>query len=933
MSIQPGALFGPYEIAGPLGAGGMGEVYRARDSRLNRDVALKILPPNFAADPDRRARFEREAQAIASLSHPNILAIFDTGIHDGQLFIVTELLEGETLREHDGRLPVRRAIEIGVQIARGLTAAHDKGLVHRDLKPENIFLLADGQVKILDFGLARQTSLASAAATGVTAAPTAAGVTDPGMAVGTAGYMSPEQVRGAEVDHRTDIFAFGSVLYEMLSGRRAFQRETAAETMTAILKEDPPELVESGLHISPQLDRIVRRCLEKQPRMRFQSASDLGFALDAATVPTGSSVVVTAVPEAAPSQRSFSWIALPAFVLGFILAAVVFIALHSAHARPDSSGFHFTPFSFEAGGQDNAVWSPDGKAVAYAASMDRLKPEQVFVRYLDSPTGKQLTYFSDGTEALPVRWTPDGRRILFTSEHAPAGLWSVAVVGGEPKPELALDTDKVRFKTVDVTNDGSAAAMLRDDDEWGLWISSPLGSPARKYSPDPFATRSLLNRPTLAFSPDQKHILLFINSGDRGHEEAWLMPYPADPSHPPRRIFQDFPTFAGTPNFSWMPDSRRIVIALRTDPGSAIQLFLADTSSGRRAAIISQTSHTLSPNVSPDGSRLIFSEPSGSLDIVSVSLDTAAAKSWMATERDELMPAWALNQPLLAYVTDRNGPPEIWLHSSDGVSRPIITGRDFPMGTTDGFMDPILSPAGDRVIYSHIGHSPAESSYVRIWISSVSGGDPVPVTNDATSDDIAGAWSPDGNSLVYMRVQNGKVDIMKVKTSGQDSPVLLKADINPTNSSVPIWSPAGDWIEYNDKGENLISPDGKTTRSLGNLHADGCTFDRSGRMLYCLRFESDHETLFSVDLAGGAKGAAIEGEAQARQRAAGVKVIGKLDAEFKPASGYEPSIRLSLSPDGKSIVYGQARSAVNNLWMLEGLAPKEGLLQRLHLRD
>src|SRR5215470_2565814 len=191
MSLTPGVSLGPYEIIGSLGAGGMGEVYRARDGRLNRDVAIKILPQSFAADPDRRARFEREAQTIASLSHPNILAIFDTGLHDGQLFIVTELLQGETLREHVGQLSMRKAIEIGAQIARGLTAAHDKGLVHRDLKPENIFLLADGQVKILDFGLARQTS--ASANTAVTAAATAAGVTDPGVAVGTAGYMSPEQ--------------------------------------------------------------------------------------------------------------------------------------------------------------------------------------------------------------------------------------------------------------------------------------------------------------------------------------------------------------------------------------------------------------------------------------------------------------------------------------------------------------------------------------------------------------------------------------------------------------------------------------------------------------------------------------------------------------------------------------------------------------------
>jgi serine/threonine protein kinase len=564
MPVESGASFGPYEIVSPLGAGGMGEVYRAKDSRLNREVAIKILPQNFASDPDRRARFEREAQAIASLSHPNILAIFDTGVHEGQLFIVTELLEGEMLRQHTGKMPVRKAIDVGIQMARGLTAAHDKGLVHRDLKPENIFLLNDGHVKILDFGLARQFN-AGEAATMVTGAPTAVGITDPGIAVGTAGYMSPEQVRGAEVDHRTDIFAFDSVLYELLSGRRAFQRETAAETMTAILKEDPPELIESGVHISPQLDRIVRRCLEKQPRMRFQSAADLGFALEAATVPTGSGAVVAA-PDVPSSKRRFSWIAAAAFAVGFILASAIFVALRSGYAMPDSSAFRFTPFSFESGGQSSAVWSQDGKAVAYAASMDRLQSQQVFVRYLESPTGKQLTHFKEWT--LPVAWTTDGRRILFVSEHAPAGLWWVAVVGGEPESLMALDKDKTILQDLDVANDASASAMLHEDGPVSLWISSPIGSAPKKYSPDPFATRSVLNVPALAFSPDRKQILLFINSGDRGREEAWLTPYPADPSHPPHRIFEDFPTWGGTPTFSWMPDSRRIVVALQTDPGS-----------------------------------------------------------------------------------------------------------------------------------------------------------------------------------------------------------------------------------------------------------------------------------------------------------------------------------------------------------------------------
>src|SRR5712692_725018 len=279
MTLTAGSKLGPYEIISTLGAGGMGEVYRARDTRLGRDVALKILPESFARDNDRLHRFEQEARAVAALNHPNILAIFDTGQNNSSPFLVSELLEGETLREvlDGGALPQRKTIDYGVQIAQGLAAAHEKGIVHRDLKPENIFVTKDARIKILDFGLAKlaQKARADDGAT-LTSSHTAAGVV-----MGTASYMAPEQVRGDGADARTDIFAFGAVLYEMLSGTRAFRPETTAETMTAVLKEDPPELSDPGHAVSPALDRIVRRCLEKSPEQRFQSAKDLSFALSA----------------------------------------------------------------------------------------------------------------------------------------------------------------------------------------------------------------------------------------------------------------------------------------------------------------------------------------------------------------------------------------------------------------------------------------------------------------------------------------------------------------------------------------------------------------------------------------------------------------------------------------------------------------------------
>jgi TolB-like protein/Tfp pilus assembly protein PilF len=285
--VTTGTHLGPYEILGLIGAGGMGEVYRARDMRLGRDVAIKVLPAEFAADPDRLRRFEQEAKAVAALSHPNILSIHDIGTYEGSPYLVSELLEGESLRERlaVAPLPSRKAMELAVQIAQGLAAAHEKGIVHRDLKPENLFITRDGQAKILDFGVAKLLPKREQGERSV--APTVLEGTDPGIVMGTAGYMSPEQVRGLPVDHRSDIFSFGCVLYEMVAGRRAFAGATAADTMAAILNEEPTE--PSGIHqaVPLPLSRVIAHCLEKQPEERFQSARDLAYDLGTILPDTG----------------------------------------------------------------------------------------------------------------------------------------------------------------------------------------------------------------------------------------------------------------------------------------------------------------------------------------------------------------------------------------------------------------------------------------------------------------------------------------------------------------------------------------------------------------------------------------------------------------------------------------------------------------------
>ncbi len=450
MTLAAGSRLGPYEILSPLGAGGMGEVYKARDTKLNRFVAIKVLPESLARDPDALARFEREAHAVAALSHPNILSIHDFGTSDGVAYAVMELLEGETLRSRleSAAVPQRRAVEIAIAIARGLAAAHEKGIVHRDLKPENVFLTADNRVKILDFGLAKKVSSEREG----TNAPTAAAATEPGTVMGTVGYMSPEQVRGRDVDPRTDIFSFGAILYEMLSGRRAFRGDSHVETMNAILKEEPPELLESGRNVSPALDRIVRHCLEKNPESRFHSAGDVAFDLEALS--TASSGPASGREGSLRRISGSRWKALAALAVTALafLAAGIWLGGRSARSAGPA---RFTAITHDRGIVHAARFSPDGRTIAYGAAWSG-ETYHVYLARTDTPESTPLavpdatvlSVSSKGELAIALGYRQTGWMGL-------GQLARVPLLGGTPRPVV---DDVV---SADWAPDGEGIAVAR----------------------------------------------------------------------------------------------------------------------------------------------------------------------------------------------------------------------------------------------------------------------------------------------------------------------------------------------------------------------------------------------------------------------------------------------------------------------------------------
>jgi Tol biopolymer transport system component len=541
MNLTAGTKLGPYEIVSLLGAGGMGEVYRARDSRLRRDVAIKVLPQALSLDADRMRRFEQEALATAALNHPNILAVFDIGTSEGSPYVVSELLEGETLRERlrTGAIPVRKTLDYAMQIAHGLAAAHEKGIIHRDLKPDNLFLTKDGRLKILDFGLAKLTQ-PDPGLSSHTSMPTATHGTphgtEAGLVMGTAGYMSPEQVRGMALDQRSDIFSFGAILYEMLSGKRAFHGDTPADTMSAILKEDPPELNETNRNVSPALERIVQHCLEKNPESRFHSASDIAFDLEHLSGLSGSAarVATAGVGSGDVHWRRKLWIGLAA---GLVIAAAVYgLGWWTGKGSATAPLVEYQQITFRTGRIGNARFTPDG-SIVYSAWWEG-DENQLYMSRTDDPGSRELGI--KDAELLSISKNGEMAIRLNTQNHggyARSGtLARVPLSGGTPREVLDNVGD------ADFSANGDSMAITRYVPENNHWhLEYPIG----KVLLDSI---NWMSHPKI--SPDGKWIAFADHENPGGDDEGSLAVIGADGQEQERKLSSGWTSLQG---IIWSP--------------------------------------------------------------------------------------------------------------------------------------------------------------------------------------------------------------------------------------------------------------------------------------------------------------------------------------------------------------------------------------------
>jgi serine/threonine protein kinase len=777
-ALTAGATLGEYEIIGLLGSGGMGEVYRARDVRLAREVAIKVLPVFFAADSDRLRRFEQEARAAAALNHPNILAVFQMGTHQGAPYLVSELLEGETLRTQlkRGRLAVRKAIDHGVQIAHGLAAAHEKGIVHRDLKPENLFVTKSGRVKILDFGLAKLTQRRASSDPG---APTLGAETEAGAVMGTVGYMAPEQVRGEAADHRADIFGFGAILYEMLAGRRAFQKPTSPETMTAILNEDPPGISQVTTNIPPALQRVVHRCLEKKPEERFQSASDLAFALDALSETSGS---------AAPLPRKDAWktskLWLVAAVLVAVVAAVLVIRFRAPRPKPKHE---LVERQLTANPTENSVgsWalSRDGKYLAYSDFLSK----NLYLLAIDNGETRQLPLPAQYTA---VDWFPDGNHMLLLSGGFTGSLWKLSTWDSSLRKLWGGNVSGGALSL-----DGSQVAFVKDGG--GLWLMGGDGEEPREI-----LARDTKDFPGgIAWSATGRRLAYIRSKGDFATRQVTIET--CDLAGGSQTVVLSDPDLwseDGFANIVWLPDGR-IVYSHSKSGDSNLWAIKADPSTGLVGGNPTRLAgwknfQVSAPLASADGKRLIVARchKESGIYIGDLALARKGFAPYRFTQdgwRNEAE-AWTKDSKAILFNSKRNGRWVIFKQDVAAKTPEIL------VAGSENYWNPRVSAEG-TLLYSASASPPNESNDATMRLMST------PEQGGARSTLVTGSYGYacglPPSSCVMSELKGEQLifsHLDPVKGKGEEI-----ARLDGYQSPEPLWglSPDGSRLAIVDEGQ------------------------------------------------------------------------------------------------------------------------------------
>jgi serine/threonine protein kinase/Tol biopolymer transport system component len=755
---------GHYKVVSLIGAGGMGEVYRARDTRLSRDVAIKVLPVAYSTNPDWLRRFEREARAAGQLNHPNVLTVYDVGVHESAPYIVAELLDGEELRSllKRGRVRLRRALDIARQIAEGLAAAHAKGIVHRDLKPENIFVTADGRAKILDFGLAKWKDPTDAGELTQTAHTT------PGVVLGTVGYMSPEQVRGQKADSRSDLFVFGVILHELLSGSRPFVGDSPAEVLHAILKSEPPDLSEANPQVPAGLARLVQRCLQKAPEQRFQSASDLGFALEALSLPS----VSTKEGQPAETARSGRnrWIIAALVGVVTILAVAIWLPTNVEDPSQVLANATFTPLTNFEGDEWGAEISRDGNQVFYLDREGPFDPWDIWIAQPSVSAFRNLSHFATRPELQfgnprirNAKSTFDGSQVVMElRKGTDIQLWAVGTLNGQLKQYLENANE------IDFAHDGKRKVYHDDLPGDPMFITDDLASPGRQLYVAPAGVHNHFP----LWSPDDAFIY-FVKGYPPDKMDIWRI---RSAGGIPEQITSHnslvaYPTFV----------SNRMLVYVATSPdGLGTCLYAVDVERRVPRRITFGVEQYTSIAASANGRRLVatVANPVTNLWRIKITDDVveeAKAEPLLQTVQ-ALSPRHG--KDYLLYLSSRGGANGIWQLQPDGSVKELWPGSD---GRVLAFA---ISPDSKRIA-SVVQKNGRTNLYL--------------MNDDATgsrvlapSIEVRGApsWAPDGNSIAIAVDQGGGPRVSRISVDGSVSPMVSEYSINPA------WATDGSFLVY-----------------------------------------------------------------------------------------------------------------------------------------